>query len=53
MEAKTRIALPMWFTDILSEFNVYSDSFSKYGTEYANYSLGADYSLGQLDRKQA
>jgi len=34
MEIKINGAVPMWFTKIISEFNIYPVSFSKYGTEY-------------------
>jgi SPX domain protein involved in polyphosphate accumulation len=34
MEIKTSCAMPVWLTQILSEYKVYPSSFSKYGTEY-------------------
>lgn len=34
MEIKTSLAKPMWLVNMLSELNIYSTSFSKYGTEY-------------------
>lgn len=34
MEIKTSLAKPMWLVSMLSELNIYSASFSKYGTEY-------------------
>lgn len=37
MEVKSKDAVPLWFTKILSEAQVYPTSFSKYGTEYKKY----------------
>ncbi len=37
MEIKINRAVPLWFTRILSELEIYPVSFSKYGTEYKNY----------------
>lgn len=37
MEVKSSKAVPLWFTRILSEAEVYPTSFSKYGTEYKKY----------------
>ena len=34
MEVKAEKTLPMWFVRILSEYKIYSTSFSKYGKEY-------------------
>ena len=34
MEVKSSEAVPLWFTKILSEAEIYPTSFSKYGTEY-------------------
>ncbi|MBR3306167.1 MAG: polyphosphate polymerase domain-containing protein [Lachnospiraceae bacterium] len=34
LEIKAPGALPLWFTDILSELKIYSGSFSKYGKSY-------------------
>lgn len=34
MEVKTADAIPLWFTEILSELKVYKTSFSKYGNAY-------------------
>jgi SPX domain protein involved in polyphosphate accumulation len=34
MEIKTSRAMPLWLSDMLSEFNIKRSSFSKYGTEY-------------------
>jgi hypothetical protein len=36
MEVKTAGAIPVWLTRVLSEFQIYPKSFSKYGTEYTN-----------------
>lgn len=36
MEIKTVNSLPIWFTKILSELNIYPTSFSKYGEVYKN-----------------
>ncbi len=37
MEVKSFMAVPLWFTKILSEAGVQPTSFSKYGTEYKKY----------------
>ena len=37
MEIKINRAVPIWFTKILSEYDIYPVSFSKYGTEYKQY----------------
>lgn len=37
MEVKSSMAVPLWFSKILSEAKVYATSFSKYGTEYKKY----------------
>ena len=37
MEIKTENALPYWVTEMLAKHQVYSTSFSKYGTEYKNF----------------
>lgn len=39
MEIKISGAAPLWFTHLLSEFELYAISFSKYGTEYKKYLL--------------
>lgn len=42
MEVKIENAMPLWMTKILSEFQIYPASFSKYGTEYTRYMLGLE-----------
>lgn len=37
MEVKINKNLPLWFTRLLTENEVYHNSFSKYGTEYARF----------------
>ncbi|MGN0505154.1 MAG: polyphosphate polymerase domain-containing protein [Lachnospiraceae bacterium] len=37
MEIKIDRAMPLFMTELLSEFQIYPASFSKYGTEYQNY----------------
>ena len=37
MEVKIDRAMPLWMTKILSEFQIYPASFSKYGTEYKKF----------------
>ena len=37
MEVKIDRAMPLWMTEILSKYEIYPASFSKYGTEYKNY----------------
>lgn len=39
MEVKILGAMPIWFTNILSELEIYNTHFSKYGNEYMNYIL--------------
>lgn len=36
MEVKTSLSKPLWLSHLLSETEVYRQSFSKYGTEYKN-----------------
>ena len=37
MEVKILGAMPLWFTNILSELSIYNTHFSKYGNEYMSY----------------
>lgn len=37
MEVKILGAIPVWFTQILSELSIYNTHFSKYGNEYMEY----------------
>lgn len=39
MEVKILGAMPIWFTNILSELEIYNTHFSKYGNEYMRYLL--------------
>jgi hypothetical protein len=39
MEVKILGAMPLWFTNILSELEIYNTNFSKYGNEYMEYSF--------------
>ena len=39
MEIKIQDSVPLWLADILAEMKIYKASFSKYGTEYQNYSF--------------
>lgn len=39
MEVKILGAMPLWFTKILSELEIYNTHFSKYGQEFMNYCL--------------
>lgn len=50
MEIKVNYAVPVWLTNIISECNVYSTSFSKYGTEYKQiyYRRGEQTCLSQF-----
>lgn len=36
MEVKTSLAKPIWLAELLTEFGIRRNSFSKYGTEYKN-----------------
>lgn len=40
MEAKAECAVPLWFSKLLSSYQLYPTSFSKYGTEYKRTILG-------------
>ena len=37
MEIKTALAKPLWLADMLTEYNIKRQSFSKYGTEFENF----------------
>lgn len=37
MELKTSTSIPLWMTQVLSKYQLYGNSFSKYGTEFYNY----------------
>lgn len=37
MEIKTSTSIPLWLTHILTKYDVYSNSFSKYGTEFFEF----------------
>lgn len=37
MEVKSLYSFPLWFVKLLSDNNIYSQSFSKYGNEYRKY----------------
>lgn len=39
MEVKILDAMPLWFTKILTELEIYNTHFSKYGSEFMNYCL--------------
>ncbi|CEP80637.1 polyphosphate polymerase domain-containing protein [Paraclostridium sordellii] len=39
MEVKILGAMPLWFTKILAELEIYNTHFSKYGNEFMNYCL--------------
>jgi len=39
MEVKILGAMPIWFTNILCELEIYNTHFSKYGNEYVKYTL--------------
>lgn len=39
MEVKILGAMPLWFSNILSELSIYSTHFSKYGNEFMDYIL--------------
>ena len=39
MEVKILGAMPLWFTNILTELEIYNTHFSKYGNEYMKYTL--------------
>lgn len=42
MEVKILGAMPIWFTKILSDLEIYNTHFSKYGNEYMNYCLNKE-----------
>ncbi len=37
MELKTSMAIPLYMTEILTKYKLFSNSFSKYGSEFYNY----------------
>lgn len=39
MELKTSTSIPLWMTKILSKYQLYGNSFSKYGTEFYTYMI--------------
>lgn len=39
MEIKTNSSIPLWLSHILNKYDLYSSSFSKYGTEFFEYLL--------------
>ena len=43
MEVKILGAIPVWFTKVLSDLEIYNTHFSKYGNEYMNYCLSKIY----------
>lgn len=47
MEIKISGAVPVWFSKIISELNIYPTSFSKYGTEYKRYIYNKIYELNR------
>ena len=49
MEVKILGAMPIWFTNILSELEIYNTHFSKYGNEYMKYLL---YKQSNIDIKE-
>lgn len=51
MEVKFLGAIPVWFTKILSELEIYNTHFSKYGNEYMDYSYKKRY--GIVERRKA
>ena len=42
MEVKILGAMPLWFTDILSELGIYNTHYSKYGNEFMSYCLNKE-----------
>lgn len=45
MEVKILGAMPLWFTQVLSELNIYNTNFSKYGNEYMDYTFNKKFNL--------
>lgn len=52
MEIKTDGAIPMWLVKIISKFNIYPTSFSKYGTEYMTRLAALSDSKGMADAQE-
>lgn len=48
MEIKVPKAIPLWFVKVLSEYQIYSHSFSKYGTCYQKYLLQNSFQKGKI-----
>lgn len=51
MEIKILDAIPVWLANILSELEIYSTSFSKYGVEYKHYLL-QDVKISELEEEK-
>lgn len=49
MEVKILGAIPVWFTKILSDLEIYNTHFSKYGNEYMRYCLNKNYAIRRKD----
>lgn len=52
MEIKISGAVPVWFTEIISELNIYPTSFSKYGTEYKKYVYNTYNKMNEIKGEQ-
>jgi hypothetical protein len=42
MEIKTSQSIPLWLSRLLSLYQIYPSSFSKYGKEYENYLISKE-----------
>ncbi|WP_315111207.1 polyphosphate polymerase domain-containing protein [Clostridium intestinale] len=49
MEVKAENTVPLWFSKLLSEYKLYSSSFSKYGNEYKNMIKNSMDAKGELN----
>lgn len=47
MEVKILGAMPLWLAHVFSEFEIFTSSFSKYGTEYKKYLTDEEYANNQ------
>lgn len=53
MEIKTSFAKPLWLAHLLNDLDIKRNSFSKYGTEFKNYSIGQNTKGQILEHKTA
>lgn len=50
MEIKTEGNIPLWLSQLLSEYRIYKTSFSKYGKEYEKMLINSEKMKGELNK---